>query len=360
MERARTSAPPRTPRRARLGVDLALLVVVGLMLVAALGAGGATLYQQFYGPSAFVVRYLDLLSSGMAADALRVPGVAIDRETLEKAGIAPSASEALLRRSALAPLTDVKVESEKPAEGGTAVTVSYEASGHAGTSTFLIEQDGWAGVTPNWRFTTSPLAVVELTVRGADQFAVNGFEVDRRQVSAAGADAEPLDPLPLLVFTPGLYSVTVETPIATASGHGVLADTPLAVTPLDVQTTPTEEFVEVVQQRVQEFLMKCTTQEVLQPTACPFGLRVTNRITAPPKWSIASQPQVTVVPDGGHWQIPTTDAVAHVDVEIKSLFDGSISPLSEDVPFQLNGSIVILPDGSASIRVGSPSEPPVD
>lgn len=356
MDRARASAP----RRARLGVDLAMLAVIGLVLVAALGAGGATLYQQFYGPSAFVVRYLDLLSTGRAADALRVPGVAIDRETLDKAGIDPTASEAMLRRAALAPLTDVKVESEKHADGGTAVTVSYHASGHPGTSTFLIEQDGWAGVTPNWRFTTSPLAVVDLTVRGADRFSVNGFEVDRRQVSVDGADAVALEPLPLLVFTPGLYAVTVKTPISTASGHGVLADTPLAVTPLDVQTQPTDDFIDVVQERVEEFLTECTTQEVLQPTACPFGLRVTNRLSSSPKWSIPKQPEVTVVPDGGQWQIPTTDAVAHVDVEIRSLFDGKTQPLSEDVPFQLAGTIAILPDGSASIRIGSPGEPPVD
>lgn len=356
MVRDRRSAP----RRARLGVDLAMLAVVGVVLVAALGAGGATLYQQFYGPSAFVVRYLDLLSSGRAADALRVPGVAIDRETLEKAGIDPAASEAMLRRSALAPLTDVEVESEKPADGGTAVTVSYQAGGHDGTSTFLIEQDGWAGVTPNWRFTTSPLAVVELTLRGADKFAMNGFEVDRRQVSIDGVDAVALDPLPLLVFTPGLYSVTVDTPISTASGQGVLADTPLAVTPLDVQTTPTEEFIDVVQERVEDFLTKCTAQEVLQPTACPFGIRVTNRLSSPPTWSIAQQPQITVAPDGGQWQIPATDAVAHVDVEIRSLFDGKVEPMSEDVPFQLNGTIAILPDGTASIKVGSPGEPSVD
>lgn len=356
MERARTSAP----RRPRLGVDLAMLAVVGLLLVAAIGAGGVTLYQQFYGPSAFVVRYLDLLSSGRAADALRVPGVAIDRDTLEKAGIDPTASEAMLRHAALAPLTDIEVESEKAVDGGTAVTVSYEASGHPGTSTFLVEQDGWAGVTPNWRFTTSPLAVVDLTVLGADQFAVNGFEVDRRQVSAAGPAAETADPLPLLVFTPGLYSVTVKTPIATADGHGVLADTPLAVTPLEVQTTPTAEFTEVVQQQVEQFLTDCAAQEVLQPTACPFGLRVTNRISSPPEWSITKQPTITVTPDGGQWQIPPTDAVSHIDVDIVSLFDGSVKELSEDVPFQVNGTIVILPDGKASIRIGSPTEPATD
>lgn len=356
MQQEETSAP----RRARLGADLAMLAVIGVLLLAAIGAGSATLYQQFYGPSAFVNRYLDLLSDGRAADALRIPGVAVDRETLESAGIDATASEALLRHAALAPLSDVKIESEEPADGKTAVTVSYKAGGHAGRTTFLVEQDGWAGVTPNWRFTDSPLAVVDLTLRGADRFAVNGFEVDRRQVSSDGVDAAALDPLPLLVFTPGLYSVTVDTAIAQSSGNGVLADTPLAVTPLDVQTSPTDEFVTVVQQRVEEFLTQCTTQEVLLPAACPFGLEVRNRIASPPKWSITAQPQVTVVPDGGNWQIPPTDAVAHVDVEIQSLFDGSVEPVSEDVPFQVNGTIAILPDGTASIRVGSPEDPAAD
>jgi hypothetical protein len=255
----------KAPRRARLAVDLAMLTVVGLLLVAAIGAGGSTLYQQFYGPSAFVTRYLDLLSAGRAADALRIPGVAIDRETLAQAGVGAGASEAMLRHAALAPLTDVHVDAEKPVDGGTAVTVSYQAGGHEGTTTFLVAQDGWVGVTPNWRFMTSPLAVVDLTLRGADQFAVNGFEVDRRQISADGVDAGALDPLSLLVFTPGIYSVTVDTAIAEASGIGVLADTPLAVTPLDVQTKPTKEFVGVVQERVEEFLTQCTSQEVLQP-----------------------------------------------------------------------------------------------
>ncbi|WP_218618862.1 hypothetical protein [Xanthomonas oryzae] len=125
-----------------------------------------------------------------------------------------------------------------------------------------------------------------------------------------------------------------------------------------MQTEPTAEFVDVVQERVEEFLTGCTAQEVLQPTACPFGLRVQNRLASPPKWSIAQQPEIMVAPsDDGHWQIPPTNAVAHVDVEIQSLFDGTVEPISEDVTFRVNGSIAILPDGSASIRVGSPDEP---
>ncbi|WP_309127029.1 hypothetical protein [Microbacterium sp.] len=344
-------------RRARLSTDLTILGIVGVLLIAAVGAGGVSLYQQFYSPSAFVQRYLDLLSSGRAADALQVPGVSVDLALLEDSGIDRTASEALLRPAALAPLTDAHVTSEKSADGAYRVTAQYRAANVRGATTFDVVQDGWVGVTPNWRFARSPLAEIELTVRGADQFAVNGFAIDRRQVSAAGMDAAPLDPLHLMVLTPGVYSVTVDTPIAASEGVSVLADTPLARTPVEVQAQPTERFIDVVQERVEQFLTTCATQEVLQPTSCPFGLEVQNRLAdgSAPKWSIAKQPEVTVVPDGSGWAIPPTDAVAHIEVDIMSLFDGSVQTVSEDVPFQVNGTIAILPDGSASIRVGSPS-----
>lgn len=351
MKQPATSAP-----RARLWLDLSILGLVGILLFAAIGAGGMALYQQYYGPSAFVSRYLDLLAAGRAADALRLPGVAIDRATLDAAGIEVTASEALLRRDALAPLSDIEIESEETVDGITTVTASYTAGQHEGRSTFTVKQDGWAGVTPNWQFATTPLAAVDLTVLGADRFKVNGFEIDRHQVVPTGPEATPLDPVPLLVFTPGLYSVTVDTPISTSKGVSILADAPLTATAVEVQTEPTEEFITVVQERVEEFLTECTAQQVLQPTACPFGLQVVNRIASLPEWSISQQPRVTVESDGGSWRIPPADAVAHIEVDIQSLFDGSIEHVSEDVPFQVNGTITILPDGSASIRVGSPAD----
>lgn len=343
-------------RRSALRTDLSILVVVGILLVAALSAAGLSLYQQVYSPSAFVQRYLDLLSEGRAADALRVPGVSVDLALQQDTDIDATASEALLRTTALAPLTDSRITGETQKDGVYRVTASYEAAGSAGTSTYSVVQDGWIGVVPNWRFERSPLAEIELTVRGADVFAVNGFELDRRQVSAHGAKAEPLAPLHLLVFTPGAYSVTVDTPISATPGVRVLADSALARTPVDIQTQPTEKFIGIVQQKVEEFLAGCATQEVLLPTACPFGLEVQNRIVdgTLPEWSIAEQPKVTVEPDGAQWRIPTTDAVAHIDVKIMSVFDGSVHDVSEDVPFTIDGTISILPDGSAQIRVGAP------
>lgn len=344
-------------RRSALRTDLTILGLVGVLLIAALGAGGVSLYQQVYSPSAFVQRYMDMLASGRAADALQVPGVSVDLSIRKDTDIHATASEVLLRTAALAQLTDYDVTSERLKDGVYRVSADYRVGGVRGSSTYQIVQDGWVGVVPNWRFARSPLAEIELTVRGADVFKVNGFELDRRQVSERGADAQPLEPLHLLVFTPGVYSVTVDTPIAATPGVRVLADTPLAHTPIDVQAQPTAKFTGLVQQKVGEFLTACATQEVLLPTACPFGLEVSNRLAdgTLPQWSISKQPAVTVVPDGANWRIPPTDAVAHIVVDIKSVFDGSVRKVSEDVPFQIDGTISILPDGTASIRVGSPS-----
>lgn len=334
-----------------------MLGIVGVLLVGAVAAGVATLYKEFYSPTAFVERYLSLLADGHAADALRVPGVAVDTPALEAAGLPVTASDALLRSDVLASLTDVAVESETEDDGVSRVAVTYRAGGVEGRTTFAVEHDGWIGVAPTWRFAESPLAVMDLVVRGSMSFDVNGFEIDKRQVSPDGLDADPLAPVSLLVFSPAFYSVSVDTAISATPGVGVLSDSPFHAVAVDVQAEPTEEFVGVVQERVEEFLTSCATQQVLQPTACPFGFYVQERIASAPAWSIVQQPVVTLEPDGAAWVIPQTEATAHIEVDIRSLFDGSVRSVSEDVPFVLTALITVLPDGTATITVGGPDLP---
>ena len=347
--------PPRKPRkRARLAVDLALLGVVGLLLVAAVPATWGALERQFYSPTAFVERYLGMLRDGDATQALAVPGVAVSSAELEAAGLPATANEALLREAALAPLGDVRVAGEETDGDITRVTVEYDARGYPGITTFEVERDGSIGLAPTWRFATSPLAVMNLQVAGSMVFDVNGFTIDKRQVSPDGADADPLAPVPLLVFSPGLYSVSVETAISSTPGVAVLSDIPFDAIPVQVQAQATDEFVAVVQEEVEKFLTECTTQEVLQPTGCPFGYFVQDRIDSLPQWSIARQPTVRVTPAGAGWSIQPAEAVAHIDVEIRSLFDGKVRPVSEDVPFIVKGSIAVQPDGRVSIVVTGP------
>jgi hypothetical protein len=339
-------------KRPRLRLQLTVIWVIVGLLLSALVVGGFALYRALYSPAAFVERYVGMLADGRAADALRVPGVAVDTAQLESAGLPTSASDALLREDALAPIGDVRIVSESFADDTIRVVASYSAGGFAATSTFEVQSNGWIGVLPSWRFAKSPLAVIDLTVRGSMRFEVNGFELDKRQVSPDGVDAEALDAVPLLVFSPGLYGVSVDTAISATPGVNVLADAPLAEVPVDVQALPTDEFIGVVQQKVEEFLTTCTTQEVLQPTGCPFGYYVQNRVDGPPAWTIARQPTVEVAPNGADWKISAAEAIAHIEVDIRSLFDGEVRHVSEDVPFLVEGTITVLPDGTASISIG--------
>lgn len=350
---AATRRSPARRRSRRLAFDLAALSVVGLLLVGAIGAATVTVYRDLYSPGAFVTRYLSLLSEGRVPEALALPGVPIASSDLTDAGLPGDASEALLRRAALAPLSDIRVVGEQASDGVELVTVSYQAGPHAGTSTFRVERAGWVGLAPTWRFAQSPLAVIDLTLRGATAFSVNGFAVDTRQVSPDGTKADPLAPVALLVFSPGLYSISVDTPVSSSPGVAVLSDTPQAEVPVDIQTQPTSTFVDVVQERVESFLTACTTQQVLQPTGCPFGLQVRNRILEPPVWSMVTPPKIALRPDGAGWSIVPADAAAHVVVDIKSIFDGTVTHVDEDVPFRVGGTITMLPDGTASIQVQS-------
>ncbi len=293
---------PATPEgvrgaRARPAATITGIVLVGVLLIAALGAGAASLYREFYSPRAFVQHYLELLQERRTAEALAVPGVAVDSAELQSAGLPATASEALLRPDALTSLTDAEITGESADGDETQVTVSYTAGGYAGKRPSRCSTTRTRACPPV-AFARSPLSVMKLTVEGSMRFAVNGFEVDKRQVSVDGADVDPTAAVPLLVFSPGLYSVDVDTAISATPGVAVLADAPLAGIPVDVQAQPTDEFISVVQSRVEDFLTTCAQQKVLQPTGCPFGFTVRNRIDDAPTWSIVQQPEVTVVPDG--------------------------------------------------------------
>lgn len=350
------SVPDPGSRRTLIG-DLVLLGIVGVLLAAAIWAGGSALYRQFWGPSAFVERYIGMLAEGDAAGALAVPGVTLDTTDLEEAGLPATSSDALLRSAALTyDLTDVEITREREVDGVVEVTATYRADGTPGETTFRIARTGTEGLVPRWSFETSPLAELRVAVRGSMQFAVNGFEMDKRQVSPDGSEADPLAPVSLLVFSPGVYGVEVDTATAESEPVHVLADAALRSVPLDIQAQPTKAFTDVVEQKVSSFLGACAQQKVLQPTGCPFGYRVDERALAETlTWSIKTEPPVEVVPHEAYWAISPTTGTAHLEVDVQRYFDGAIIHLSEDVPFVIDGTVDILPDGTASILIGSPA-----
>ncbi len=332
--------------------DLVLLAIIGGLLAAAFAAAGMTLYRTFYGPAAFVERYASLLAEGNASEALAIPGVAVNSADLEAAGLPAGASDALLRNSALGSVTVLGATEVSEAGGVVTVELTWEAGGQQASSVFRVRQSGTIGVAPRWEFARSPLAVMSLTVNGSTQFAVNGFALDKRQVSPDGPAADLDHAVSLLVFTPGLYSITVDTATAASPGVAMISDAVFADVPVTVNATAKPAFVDLVQKRVDDFLAACATQQVLQPTGCPFGYPLTDRLASLPAWTMVRNPVVHLEAFGGGWRIVEAEALAHVDVTVRSLFDGRKSTLSEDVPFLVSGTITQSPDGTARITLG--------
>lgn len=303
------------------------------LLFAGFAASVVALNADLYSANGFVRGYLSALERHDSASALEVPGVQTTND----------AAHELLADDAMGDLADVRVIRDTANDDGThTVAVEYAISAPASAadpkpdattarSEFVVARDGTRlGLFPTWRFVTSPLNTVSITVLHDQDFEVNGLPVS--------ADAEPDSPATYLVFAPGLYLIDHDSTYFTA------APVPLEVTAVgeiadavvDVQAN--DDFVAEVQKHVTAYLTECTTQEVLMPTGCPFGKQLSNRVESAPKWTMAADPVVTIVPGEapGTWTVPKTPATAHLVVDMKSLFDGTVTTFDEDVAFTVS------------------------
>ena len=349
---------PRSARTSARSSGFALALTLGLcaVIVAVIVFGFLLLYRTFWGAGAFVERYVERIAVADAAGALAMPGVAPDFTDLDAIDRG-QASEALLRSSVLtSSIDDIHVEDVSHEDGISLVTISYLLEGEAEEMTFRVARDGFDGLVPSWRFDTTPLAVLDVSVRGSWRFSVNGFEMDKRQISPAGLDADPLAPVSVLTFTPGHYEVAVDTAATSADPLPVKAPDPLMVTPIDVQTVPTDELVDVVQQSVNDFLEDtCTTQAVLHPAGCPFGapddistLGITQDDVT---WTIIDSPLTQLAPDGDNWSVKPASGMARLTVTVADYYTGALVQLDRDVYFTMVADVDVREDGGVHITI---------
>jgi hypothetical protein len=90
---------------------------------------------------------------------------------------------------------------------------------------------------------------------------------------------------------------------------------------------------------------------VLQPTSCPWGITIDDRIEGAPTWSITGYPAVELTPGERSFEMVATAGQAHIVVDVQSLFDGDISTRDEDVPFTMGLSVVVQPSGALAIQL---------
>ena len=240
-------------------------------------------------------------------------------------------------------LTDVRLVKDSTAKNGThTVVYSYRVNTTAATSSFEVAPTtATFGVFSAWRFTKSPLSTLSVTALHGTEFSANDLPI----VATAAST-----PVSLLVLTPSSVKLSHHSLYLTAATTHTLVSTPGTIVPAIVDIQANTAFVTEVRKALNKDLADCVTQKVLLPTGCPMGQQIRDRMQNTPTWTMVNYPEVKIVAGAvaGSWEVPRTKAVAHVSVTVKSIFDGSISHFSKDVPFTV-GYTIALTDTSIAI-----------
>ncbi|WP_345762653.1 hypothetical protein [Diaminobutyricibacter sp. McL0608] len=348
-----TPAHPTAPFRPRTRVVL-LWSGIGVLLLLAFVAAIGALQRDVYSPSGFVTGYLNALVRHDARAALAMPGVDASDAALSAAGLPTAPSRELLRSDVLADISSVRiVHDDELSDGVHQVAFDAVVDGTPVSSTFRVKQTGSIlGVLPLWRFSTTPLAVAAVTVEHAETFTVSGRTLDTRAADPTQPAAAFTTKADYVVFAPGIYRLAHSSMYLHADTASLLARKPGAVASVSVVAEPTSDFVSQVESQLDAFLDDCAKQTVLQPSGCPFGVVIDDRVVGAPAWSIVRYPPVNVVAGTNSWQMSPAEGIAHLQVTVQSLFDGTISTRSSDEPFSVAlSSIVIRPDGALDIVV---------
>ncbi|CAD6009661.1 hypothetical protein [Agreia sp. COWG] len=315
-----------------------------LLLIGVFGAGVVVLNSSVFSASGFVTTYLQTLGSKDVNGALSMPGVELPD------GLTPdSIGAALLRRETLSTISNIEIDKDTDVGNGIhQVAVRYTLGGadresERSRSDFVVEHTGTSyGVFGQWRFKESPVATMSLAVTNATSVTVGTRMLEASDLGAAdgafGAGAR------FTVLVPALVVMKHESHYLSSKTEAVTLASPGTTESGVVKAEPNALFTKAVSEQMTSFLDDCASQKSLFPVGCPFSKPVSDRIVDEPSWSIVKYPQVQIVAGPASWLVAPNLGTAHVEVQVKSLFDGTVSATSEDVPFSLNYAITLDAD----------------
>jgi hypothetical protein len=328
------------------------IVAISVLLLVALGAAIGSLNRDVYSAGGFVRQYLNALARHDTTSALALPGVTPSDKQFAAAGLPTGLPTTLLRDSVLGELDDIQLVGDtETAPGIHTVSYSFTLGTVPSNMSFSVKSTGtFVGPFTGWRFETSPIGILQVDVKHQSIFSVNGLSLDTRTQADPAAPRAFSNQASYLAFAPNLYSIAHESVLLTSAEQEVPV-TSSGVTAVTVDTVPTPNFVSQVQKEVDAFLDACTTQQVLQPSDCPFGVVIDDRVKGLPAWSIADYPDVTLAAGESAFEMPDTTGQAHILVDVQSLFDGDLTTRDEDVPFAIGLTVTIRGDGSIAIQL---------
>jgi hypothetical protein len=294
--------------------------LVFALLAAGFGAAVLALSNDLYSAHGFVRSYLEALQRHDADDALGFDGVE---------GAGPVVTDATVGG-----FDGIRLVSDVEVEGTHTVRFAYTVDGSEQITQFSVERTGTRlGLFATWRFAVSPVATLAVSVDHDSRFAINGTD------AVAG---------PQQLLVPSAVTLTHATTYLEALPVSVALTEVGSTVDAAIDVAPTDAFAPAAADAIKLFLDDCATQTVLKPTGCPFGTDVANRVDSEPVWLIVEYPAVALNPAGLAWQ-SEDGAVAHITVEVKSLFDGTLSTLDKDVPFTAVYTLTIGADDSLTV-----------
>ncbi|MFF1632354.1 hypothetical protein [Leifsonia sp. NPDC058248] len=325
---------------------------VALLLLLAFAAAVGALQRSLYSAGGFASSYVESLAAHDLRAALAMPGAAPTEASLRAQGLPPTPSRELLRADVLPTLTDIRVLNDDDlGTGEHLVEVQAKADGHPVTARFSVRQTGAVlGLLPTWRFGATPLTVAHITVEHADTFTVGGHTLEPR-----AAEAQPVGSFSVaadyLVFAPAVYVLGHTSKYLDAQPVTLTASSPGRQLDVSVVADPNNAFVADVEKQLNGYLDDCAKQHVLQPTGCPFGVVIDDRVEGQPSWSIVKYPMVSIVAGPSGWMMPDAQGIAHLSVTVQSLFDGTVSKRERDEAFTVSLSSIVIRDDDGSLDI---------
>ena len=300
-----------------------------LVAVVALWIGGVIwLNATVYAPQVIVEDYLDALASGDLDSASGLAG-------LEEVPLIPPDSTNPPKNPRVTGI-------QETVDGRMLIRAEYLLDGTEESSVFTLEPQAplW-GLFDQWSFSLPPTATITATVSGLDVVQISGLDLPAEQARL------------VTVLVPGVYTVEASTQWLESPSYSTTVREPESTWQVELDARPSAALVDEVTTALGEYLGECASRQVLQPSSCPFGVRVTDRLYTLPEWTITQMPAVSLEPtsDDSSWDMVALGGEATISATLQSLFDGSLRTYTETVSFALSGEVVGIDTDAPALRI---------
>lgn len=331
-------------------------IIIGALVL--LGAGVVVLLNSLvYNAESAVEDYVAALRAGDGATAMALSqGYLPDNapETISTVlldGEPLAASAAILDDADIAATdTEVPESFRDPEVSQRVVQIRYrDTDDEVHTTDIVVDKVGTSWLFfDQWQLHPLPLQQIELTPlqmpedAKADEPVAHVHNVPTPLLGSNGT------PATLAVFAPssialeyhGTY-LEVPEPVDLVA-HDVLAAG--AHTDFEFEVQPTQAVDDAITQEVQEQLQRCTQQQVLKPTGCPFGYETTNRIVPESvNWSI-DVPEVHYSWEDSEPSIDRIMATAVLNAQEIDIGSGQQSEVRHEEVFEMAATLELTPE----------------